>query len=152
MAKWRTDPSFQYAPQTNKPSNPASMQSNLRVSTRKTDVSTSDEKQVCPIHGTNHDLNECRAFRQKPMTERMDLLKKNRLCFRCCSLQKHLQRSCRENVQKYLSYDLKDQDLGSLTTPVQRSLGLSWTFLLINSHSKCLQKKKLILREMLSEP
>ncbi|XP_071133064.1 uncharacterized protein [Mytilus edulis] len=98
MAKWRTDPSFQFAPQTNKTSNPASMQSNLRVSTRKTDVYTIDEKQVCPIHGTNHDLNECRAFRQKPMTERMDLLKKNRLCFRCCSLQKHLQRSCRENI------------------------------------------------------
>ncbi|CAC5390484.1 unnamed protein product [Mytilus coruscus] len=95
MAKWRTDPSFQYAPQTNKPSNPASVQSNLRVSTRKTDVFTTDEKQVCPIHGTNHDLNECL---KKPMTERMDLLKKNRLCFRCCSLQKHLQRSCRENV------------------------------------------------------
>ncbi|CAC5407593.1 unnamed protein product [Mytilus coruscus] len=68
MAK-STDPSFQYAPQTNKPSNPASVQSNLRVSTRKTDVFTTDEKQVCPIHGTNHDLNECRAFRQKPMTE-----------------------------------------------------------------------------------
>ncbi|VDI62278.1 Hypothetical predicted protein [Mytilus galloprovincialis] len=98
MAKWRTDPSFQFAPQTNKTSNPASMQSNLRVSTRKTDVYTIDEKQVCPIHGTNHDLNECRAFRQKPMTERMDLLKNNRLCFRCCSLQKHLQRSCRENI------------------------------------------------------
>ncbi|CAG2256530.1 unnamed protein product [Mytilus edulis] len=98
MAKWRTDPSFQFAPQTNKTSNPASIQSNLRVSTRKTDVYTIDEKQVCPIHGTNHDLNECRAFRQKPMTERMDLLQKNRLCFRCCSLKKHLQRSCRENI------------------------------------------------------
>ncbi|XP_052084099.1 uncharacterized protein LOC127721417 [Mytilus californianus] len=32
------------------------------------------------------------------MIERVDLLKKNRLWFRCCSLKKHLQRSCRENI------------------------------------------------------
>jgi hypothetical protein len=73
MAKWRTDPSFQYTAQLSKPEG---NQQPIRVSSRKTDLSPSTDKRICPLHQTNHDLNYCRAFRQKPIEERMDLLKK----------------------------------------------------------------------------
>jgi hypothetical protein len=79
MAKWRTDPSFQYTAQLSKPEG---NQQPIRVSSRKTDLSPSTDKRICPLHQTNHDLNYCRAFRQKPIGERMDLLKKYKLCFR----------------------------------------------------------------------
>ncbi|CAC5369397.1 unnamed protein product [Mytilus coruscus] len=30
---------------------------------------------LCPLHGTNHQLNMCRGFRSKPLSERLDLVK-----------------------------------------------------------------------------
>ncbi|XP_056003003.1 uncharacterized protein LOC130049441 [Ostrea edulis] len=54
----------------------------------------SDNPIVCPFHGTNHLLNECRSFRTKTLAERREFLKKNGRCFRCCGQKKHLRRDC----------------------------------------------------------
>lgn len=54
---------------------------------------------MCPIHQTNHELKNCRAFREKPISERKDLLKKFKLCFRCCGSKPHQSKNCVETFQ-----------------------------------------------------
>lgn len=49
-------------------------------------------------HNTSHNLNQCRAFRSKPIAERLDFLKTNGYYFRCCRHRKHLQKDCKESV------------------------------------------------------
>ena len=101
MAKWRTDPSFHYTINAPNVKTSTHNQPQMRVSAKKTELSSSaslSDKPTCPIHGTNHDLNQCRAFRQKPLEERYEILKKHKLCFRCCSLKKHVQKRCKETI------------------------------------------------------
>ena len=67
MAKWRTDPSFQFDSSTTSVKPPASNQPQFRVSARKTELSASspsEEKLVFPLHNsTTHNLNQCRVFK-----------------------------------------------------------------------------------------
>ncbi|CAC5415645.1 unnamed protein product [Mytilus coruscus] len=74
---------------------------NVNVATKKTELQDNsrstersrDEKQ-CPIHITNHTLNKCRAFRNKPIDERRKLLKDKNICFGYCESNTHIQRNC----------------------------------------------------------
>ncbi|CAG2233229.1 unnamed protein product [Mytilus edulis] len=52
----------------------------------------------CPLHKTNHSLNNCRAFRLKPLDERRKFIRDNALCFRCCSSTDHKIRDCKEKI------------------------------------------------------
>ena len=53
---------------------------------------------VCPVHKTNHNLNKCRGFRKMPLEDRKKILWENGLCFRCCSLNKHIAKQCKAKV------------------------------------------------------
>ena len=45
---------------------------------------------LCLFHGTKtHTLNECNKFRELTFAERKDFFKKNKLCFKCMSANKH---------------------------------------------------------------
>ncbi|XP_061170947.1 uncharacterized protein LOC133180435 [Saccostrea echinata] len=77
----------------------------LKISSRKTAVSrqpqilrNSGKENQCPLHKTNHSLEQCRAFRTKPFDERRKILKDNNLCYRCCS-RDHKQAECHSDVQ-----------------------------------------------------
>ncbi|XP_026010119.1 uncharacterized protein LOC113013438 [Astatotilapia calliptera] len=48
----------------------------------------------CPIHSKPHPLKRCRGFREKPLEERKQILKKLNVCFRCCSSTDHLAKNC----------------------------------------------------------
>ena len=39
------------------------------------------------------------GFQSKPLKERFEILKRNKLCFRCCSLKRHTQNKCRETIK-----------------------------------------------------
>lgn len=119
IAKMKNDPSFFYEDSTvskdasSKPLQQTRGQArpvHLSVArTEATDVKSEDNKavnkekranpNVCPFHGTNHLLNECRSFRTKTLAERREFLKKNGLCFRCCGQIKHLRRDCKELIR-----------------------------------------------------
>lgn len=70
------------------------------VSARKTDVlqDNTNSSKVCPLHKTNHTLNECRAFKAKPLSDRKAFLKDNNLCFRCCMSSHHKTKQCKANI------------------------------------------------------
>jgi transposase InsO family protein len=57
----------------------------------KTDIST---KNVCAKCKASHKLNECSQFKSLTIDERWDLIKQNRLCFKCI-LKTHSSRFCR---------------------------------------------------------
>lgn len=67
------------------------------ITTNKTDITQSvfEDTKLCPIHGINHSLNDCRTFRSKSLTERKQFLKKNGLCYKCCGTVKHMTKDCR---------------------------------------------------------
>lgn len=46
----------------------------------------------CPLHP------KCRTFRSKPMKERINILVKHRICFKCCNSSEHFSRNCTEKV------------------------------------------------------
>jgi hypothetical protein len=102
IATVRNDPGFLYELQESKPTfsnqtkEPFRTRNPSHVSSTKTDVahnstklSSTPNSDTCPLHGTNHKLNNCRAFRQKPISERLDFIKKNGLCFKCCGPTNH---------------------------------------------------------------
>ncbi|XP_072926512.1 uncharacterized protein [Hemitrygon akajei] len=66
------------------------------VSVLKTEVFTTnnDPSKNCPLHNKPHPLKRCRTFREKPLEERMALLKEKRICFKCCSSTSHFAREC----------------------------------------------------------
>ena len=111
MAKMKNDPSFRYdvskkSAATTGRGNNTSTQSGQVMKVRKT--LTSDEQGtsapdirhaiVCPLHETSHSLNSCRAFRTKPLEERMDFLYSKGLCVKCCGQRPHNPRNCRRKV------------------------------------------------------
>ncbi|CAG2236265.1 unnamed protein product [Mytilus edulis] len=49
---------------------------------------------LCPIHKTNHLLNDCTAFRKKPLSERRHFILTNSICFKCCGPTKHRAANC----------------------------------------------------------
>ncbi|XP_062572713.1 uncharacterized protein LOC134234663 [Saccostrea cucullata] len=77
----------------------------LKYSSRKTALSqtpqisqSSGKENQCPLHKTNHSMEQCRGFRTKSFDERRNILKDNNLCFRCCS-KDHKQAECHSDVQ-----------------------------------------------------
>ncbi|KAL4009138.1 hypothetical protein ACER0C_002990 [Sarotherodon galilaeus] len=52
----------------------------------------------CPIHNKPHPLKRCRGFREKPLEERKQILKKLNVCFRCCSSTDHLAKNCESEI------------------------------------------------------
>ncbi|XP_059809210.1 uncharacterized protein LOC132382772 [Hypanus sabinus] len=69
---------------------------NKPVSVLKTEVFTTnnDPRKNCPLHNKPQPLRKCRTFREKPLEERMTLLKEKRICFKCCSSTSHFAREC----------------------------------------------------------
>jgi hypothetical protein len=55
--------------------------------------SSGDPAKYCPLPYKAHPLEKCRAFKMKPLTDRKNLLKDHRRCFRCCSAT-HMAREC----------------------------------------------------------
>ncbi|XP_020615977.1 uncharacterized protein LOC110053990 [Orbicella faveolata] len=52
---------------------------------------------LCLFHGTKtHNLNECNKFRELTFAERKDFFKKNKLCFKCMSANKHSAENCNQ--------------------------------------------------------
>lgn len=102
-ARTRNDPSFQFDR-----SEKANMSSSDRSSSRrlptvvikKTETTTDAEGSLlCPLHGTSHLLNQCSAFRKKPLEERKKFILTNGICFKCCGPKRHRAANCRANVQ-----------------------------------------------------
>lgn len=58
-----------------------------------------DDSQLCPLHKTRHLLNECSAFRRKPLEERKKFVLSNGICFKCCGPKKHRAMNCKTNVK-----------------------------------------------------
>lgn len=44
-------------------------------------------------------LNQCLAFRKKPLEERKKFILRNGICFKCCGPKRHRAANCRVNVQ-----------------------------------------------------
>lgn len=99
----QNDLSFQYdglQPSTEK--SPFARTKNFQVMTKKTislqQVQEKPDKE-CPLHNTEHSLNDCRAFRAKPIEERRRVVKENDICFKCCESTKHARKTCRTEVK-----------------------------------------------------
>lgn len=52
-----------------------------------------------PLHRTEHSLNDCRAFRAKPIEKRRRFVTENDICFKCCESTKHARKTCRKEVK-----------------------------------------------------
>ena len=73
------------------------------VAVKKTEVKeqeSTDKKEAprCPVHGTRHTLAACRGFQSMPLTDRLQILKKNKGCFKCCGLG-HMRQECKATVK-----------------------------------------------------
>ena len=96
ISKVRNDPSLTY----DTPGPPRDFAKKVEskqgphVITRKTEV-----EQLCPIHKTAHSLNQCRAFKLKPLEERKKWLRENNYCYRCCESSDHKSKECRAKIQ-----------------------------------------------------
>lgn len=103
----KNDPSFKFTSDvTQRPDKPTWKPNRPReVSVHKTDTQTNSESEgpskaqggdkLCPIHKKPHPLWKCRAFREKPITERKAILKENSVCFRCCASNTHFAKNCK---------------------------------------------------------
>lgn len=69
-----------------------------QVETNNMAISSGNQER-CPIHGSNHSLNDCRAFLSKSIQDRKRILRQNRICFRCCNSNSHISRDCHETVK-----------------------------------------------------
>ena len=68
------------------------------VSARKTGVTQQAEglqDKKCPLHGTNHSLNDCRSFKSKRFDDRKKFVRDNGFCFKCCESSDHKSRDCK---------------------------------------------------------
>lgn len=113
QAKARNDPNFSlsissqpYSKGEKTPFRPSEFRTALSV--HKTDVSAttdantsssidternSDPARYCPVHKKAHPLEKCRSFRAKTFQERIDILKEQKRCFKCCA-PNHLAKDC----------------------------------------------------------
>ncbi|KAL4006299.1 tumor suppressor p53-binding protein 1 [Sarotherodon galilaeus] len=111
-ARTRTDPSFSVRspnqPMTTErrhmherfPKEPISVhktQLQDKADTERSKCAVNPNKQ-CPIHNKPHPLKRCRGFREKPLEERKQILKKLNVCFRCCSSTDHLAKNCESEI------------------------------------------------------
>ncbi|CAB3978844.1 Hypothetical predicted protein [Paramuricea clavata] len=60
---------------------------------------TCDPIRWCVLHEKPHRLAKCRAFRGKSLEDRKNLLRKNRICFRCVASTTHVAKDCRSTVK-----------------------------------------------------
>ena len=60
---------------------------------------TCDPSRWCVLHEKAHPLAKCRAFRGKSLEDRKNLLRKNRICFRCVASTTHVAKDCRSTVK-----------------------------------------------------
>ena len=58
-----------------------------------------DPSRWCVLHEKPHPLAKCRAYRGKSLEDRKNLLKKNRICFRCVASTTHLAKDCRNTTK-----------------------------------------------------
>ena len=98
-ARVQSDPSFQFSEAVKSSAERSSSKPSFTV--RKTGVkegSATKETVRCPIHNTAHDLQDCRAFREKSPDEKISFVKENRLCFRCLRTG-HIGKNCKTLVR-----------------------------------------------------
>lgn len=84
MARVKNDPSFVYEVATYKPYKPRSQTTSHSIFVKKVDVpvmnSSTESKTssfvLCPLHITNHTLNKCHQFREKPLQQHITVPKK----------------------------------------------------------------------------
>ncbi len=100
MSKVKNDPSFLYE-NTQPPAQPSPKR---MVSNKKTDVvpdtdNSGPEVMKCPIHRARHSLSLCRTFKTKSYEERKEILKKNKICFKCCASSDHRAADCKEKIK-----------------------------------------------------
>lgn len=110
ISKVRNDPSLNYMHETSSyvgtRGNPPTGRSERRltgptVTAYKTDAVSTREgpQQKCPIHKTNHSLNECRSFQFKSVDERKKWLKDHNFCFKCCNSTEHKSKDCVSQIK-----------------------------------------------------
>ncbi|XP_023930308.1 uncharacterized protein LOC106157407 [Lingula anatina] len=93
LSQTKNNPCFQYDFTHNTSIKDRPKERNM-ITSRKTDVA---QKEECPLHGTNHELRECRVFGQKSPNEQKCIMRKYGYCFGCCR-KGHIQSSCGEKT------------------------------------------------------
>ena len=53
----------------------------------------------CPMCTRSHPLYRCDTFKSKPVDERHEFIKRNRICFNCINSVEHSSRSCKSSVR-----------------------------------------------------
>ncbi|XP_056000356.1 uncharacterized protein LOC130048119 [Ostrea edulis] len=109
ISRMKNDPGFMYTSESSTDSSKPKErveQKNTQVkhwiSTKKTEIKQNSENAkstiVCPLHKTNHSLNDCRGFRNKSLEERKCFVREKKLCFRCCNSDQHKFIECKEQI------------------------------------------------------
>ncbi|XP_076113586.1 uncharacterized protein LOC143081749 [Mytilus galloprovincialis] len=107
MSKIKNDPGFIFGskvtPNTKDSTPRFTPQTYSKVNVHKTAVEqqtedSSQQQNLCILHKTKHTLNECRAFRAKPIEERKELLRQNNVCYKCCGSTTHRSRDCNASI------------------------------------------------------
>ncbi|XP_071152766.1 uncharacterized protein [Mytilus edulis] len=107
MSKIKNDPGFIFGskvtPNTKDSTSRFTPQTYSKVNVHKTAVEqqtedSSQQQNLCILHKTKHTLNECRAFRAKPIEERKELLRQNNVCYKCCESTTHRSRDCNASI------------------------------------------------------
>ncbi|XP_071098015.1 uncharacterized protein [Haliotis cracherodii] len=103
ISKEKNDPSFAHETYTASPRKDRSKPP-LVAANRKTEVTqetrgNQDWSKLCPVHKTDHSLNQCKAFKLKTIEDRKALIKRFGICYRCCLTSTHLAKACREFVK-----------------------------------------------------
>ncbi|XP_071138904.1 uncharacterized protein [Mytilus edulis] len=107
MSKIKNDPGFIFGskvtPNTKDSTPRFTPQTYSKVNVHKTAVEqqtedSSQQQNLCILHKTKHTLNECRAFRAKPIEERKELLRQNNVCYKCCESTTHRSRDCNASI------------------------------------------------------
>ena len=96
------------------------------ISSRETPVLNHQTQPRCPIHKTNHSLNDCRAFQLKSVDERKKWLKDHNFCFKCCASTEHRSKDCTANLKCALCGSAKHSsalhvDLSKVSLPISQS-------------------------------
>ncbi|XP_048249047.1 uncharacterized protein LOC125378158 [Haliotis rufescens] len=108
ISKEKNDPSFAHETYTASPRKDRSKLPFSRppqvVANRKTEVTqetraNQDWSNLCPVHKTDHSLNQCKAFKLKTLEDSKALIKRFGICYRCCLTSTHLAKACREFVK-----------------------------------------------------
>ena len=103
MSRIRNDPSLRYDTSGNDFASRSDTHRKEYVISRKADVVNQRENSLqqikCPLHKTNHSLNNCRAFRQKPFDERKKWIKEKGYCFKCCDSVEHKSKDCKTEIK-----------------------------------------------------